>query len=270
MSQDLSSAGFALLSDFFFQQSGIRLSPEKRVLVTGRLGRRAQLMGCSLDEYARRVTVEPGSEEAVILTDLLTTNETYFFREPQHFDHLTQAVRASRSQPFRVWSAAASSGEEAYSAAMVLARHAAPAQRWEVVGTDLSTRMVNQSRAGLYVAARCAKIPQSDLKRWCLKGEGQYEGQVLMKRELRANVHFDHGNLLLPMPQLGAFDVIFLRNVLIYFDGEAKAELVRNVLRHLPSGGYLYTGHTESLQGLDHPLERITPAIYRRPLAARR
>lgn len=263
MSQDLTPAGFELLSDFFFQQSGIRLSADKQVLVKGRLGRRAQIMGCSLDEYARAVTAAPDSEEAVILTDLLTTNETYFFREPQHFNHLVDVVRATHSTPFRVWSAAASSGEEGYSVALVLSRHAGM-RPWEVVGTDLSTRMVAQARQGLYVAERCAKIPPEDLKRWCLKGQGPHEGQVLMSRELRARVQFKEGNLMQPMPDLGQFDVIFLRNVLIYFEGDSKAQLVHNVLRHLKPGGFLYTGHTESLHSINHGLQRITPAIYQR------
>jgi chemotaxis protein methyltransferase CheR len=263
MPDRLSHTGFERISDFFFQQSGIRLKPDKRVLVVGRLARRAAVMGCSLDEYAQRVIADPGSDEAIILTDLLTTNETYFFREPQHFDHLVQAVRASHSAPFRVWSAASSSGEEGYSIALTLSRHAGT-RPFEVVGTDLSTRMVQSARTGLYVAERCAKIPIEDLKRWCLKGEGRYQGQVLMSRELRAKVRFEEGNLMEPMSWLGTFDVIFLRNVLIYFEGQAKATVVHNVLQNLRRGGYFYTGHAESLQGIDHGLERVAPAIYRR------
>lgn len=263
MADTLSHAGFELVSDFFFEQSGIRLKPEKRPLVVGRLARRASLMQCSLDEYVRRVAADPVSDEAIILTDLLTTNETYFFREPQHFDHLIQAVRTTNSVPFRVWTAASSSGEEGYSIAITLARHAGT-RPFEIVGTDLSTRMVQSARTGLYVADRCAKIPPDDLKRWCLKGEGRYQGQVLMNRDLRAKVRFEEGNLMEPMPWLGQFDVIFLRNVLIYFEGEAKAQVVHNVLQNLRRGGYLYTGHAESLQGIEHGLERVAPAIYRR------
>ncbi len=263
MSDTLSHDGFALVSDFFFHQSGIRLKAEKKPLVVGRLARRASLMGCSLDDYVYRVTTSPTSDEAVILTDLLTTNETYFFREPQHFDHLIQAVRTTNSVPFRVWSAASSSGEEGYTVAIVLARHSGT-RPWEVVGTDLSTRMVQQARQGLYVADRCAKVPPDDLKRWCLKGEGRYQGQVLMNKDLRAKVRFEEGNLMEPMPWLGQFDVIFLRNVLIYFEGDAKAQVVHNVLQNLRKGGYFYTGHAESLQGIDHGLERVAPAIFRR------
>lgn len=264
MSQELSPQGFALLADFFEAQSGIQLRPEKRLMVAGRLMRRAQIMGCSLDDYARRVVARPQDPEAVILTDLLTTNETYFFREPQHFEHLIQTVRSSPgSAPLRVWSAAASSGEEAYSIALTLARCAGN-RPWEVLGTDLSTRVVAQARTGLYSEERCTNIPMDDRKRWCLKGQGAYEGTVLMSRELRAKVRFQEGNLMEPMPQLGMFDVVFLRNVLIYFQGAAKAQVVNNVLQQLKVGGVFYISHTENLHGVPHQLQRVSPAIYLR------
>lgn len=263
MSDELSAAGFQRVSEFFHAQSGIRLKPEKRSLVVGRLARRASLMQCSMDDYVYRATSDPGSPEAIALTDILTTNETYFFREPQHFEHLVMALRASTSSPFRVWSAASSTGEEAYTVAMVLARHAAT-RPWEIMGTDLSTRVVAQARTGLYVADRCAKVPQDDLRRWCLKGEGRYAGQVLVSKELRARVRFEEGNLMQPQAWLGQFDVIFLRNVLIYFEGADKAQVVHNVLQNLRRGGYFYTGHAESLQGIDHGLQRVAPAIYQR------
>ena len=263
MNDHLSHAGFDLVSNFFFSQSGIRLQPEKKPLVVGRLTRRAAIMGCSLDDYVNHVTSHPTSDEAIILTDLLTTNETYFFREHQHFDHMIQTVRTTNSLPFRVWSAASSSGEEAYTCAIVLAKHAGT-RPWEVVGTDLSTRMVQQARSGLYVAERCTRIPVEDLKRWCMKGEGRYQGQVLIRKELRAKVHFEEGNLMDHMAWLGLFDVIFLRNVLIYFEGEAKATVVHNVLQNLKKGGIFYTGHAESLQGIDHGLKREAPAVFRK------
>jgi len=263
MQDQLSIEAFDLVSDFFFEASGIRLKRDKKPLVTGRLARRAAVMGCSLDEYAQRVIDNPNDAEAFILTDLLTTNETYFFREHQHFEHLVTAVRASAANPFRVWSGASSSGEEAYTTAMVLARTAGTRQ-WEIVGTDLSGRMVQQAQAGLYVAERCTKVPLDDLKRWCMKGEGKYQGYVLVRKELRHKVRFVQANLMEPQDNLGKFDVIFLRNVLIYFEGKAKASVVHNVIRNLKKGGYFYTGHAESLQGIDHGLARISPAVYQK------
>lgn len=265
MSTTLSAHSLAAISNFFYQHSGIRLQPTKRQLVVSRLTREAARLKCAtLDDYVARILAEPQSDEARHVVDILTTNETYFFRESEHFKHLAHLLRHdSGRQMLRVWSAAASSGEEAYSIAMTLARHAG-ARPWEVVGTDLSTRVVTQARQGLYVAERCSRIEQADLKRWCLRGEGTYRGQVLMNRELRAKVRFEVGNLLHPMPELGLFDVIFLRNVLIYFEGEAKSQLIANVIQRLKPGAYLYTGHAESLRGTPHAgLQQVAPSIYR-------
>ena len=264
MSKTLSEASFRAISDFFHQHSGIRIEASKRHLVVSRLSREAVRLQCpTLNDYVARILSEPQGAEARHVVDVLTTNETYFFRESAHFKHLAQLLHHDPcTQALRVWSAAASSGEEAYSIAMTLARHAG-LRPWEVVGTDLSTRVVAQARQGLYAAERCSRIALPDLKRWCLRGEGAHEGQVLMNRELRAKVRFEVGNLLEPMPELGLFDVIFLRNVLIYFAGEAKSLLVANVVRHLKPGAYLYTGHAEPLRGLHHGLQRIEPSIYR-------
>ncbi len=264
MSKTLSDASFSAIADFFQQHSGIRLQPSKRHMVVSRLNREAVRLQCAnLNDYVALILAAPQSAEARHVVDILTTNETYFFRESAHFRHLAQLLQhAPCRQALRAWSAAASSGEEAYSIAMILARHAG-GRPWEVIGTDLSTRVVAQARQGLYAAERCARITLPDLKRWCLRGEGAHHGQVLMNRELRAKVRFEVGNLLDPMPKLGLFDVIFLRNVLIYFEGEAKSRLVANVVRHLKPGAYLYTGHAEPLRGTHHGLQRIEPSIYR-------
>lgn len=266
MSKNLSDSSFSAITDFFYQHSGIRLEASKRHLVVSRLSREAVRLQCpSLNDYVARILAEPQGAEARHVVDILTTNETYFFRESAHFRHLAQLLHHDPcTQALRVWSAAASSGEEAYSIAMTLARHAGM-RPWEVVGTDLSTRVVAQARQGLYAAERCSRITLPDLKRWCLRGEGAHEGQVLMNRELRAKVRFEVGNLLAPMPELGQFDLIFLRNVLIYFEGEAKSQLIANVVRHLKPGAYLYTGHAEPLRGLHHGLQRIEPSIYQAP-----
>ncbi len=261
---DLSPQAFAQACDFFYRQSGIRLTEQKRQLVVGRLaGRAAETGHASMDAFVQQALAQPNGPLGVLLVDALTTNETYFFREPQHFDHLSQWVRqyTPGGRALRVWSAAASTGEEAYSIAMTLAA-AMGSRPWEVVGTDLSSRVLAQARQGLYHRDRCAKIPPADLKRWCLKGHGTYSGQVLMTRELRAKVRFEPGNLMHAQPDLGVFDVIFLRNVLIYFEGDAKATVVRHVVQRLARSGVLYTGHAETLNGLDHPLVRLAPAIY--------
>jgi chemotaxis protein methyltransferase CheR len=198
------------------------------------------------------------------VVDKLTTNETYFFREPQHFEFLASLLaQHDGREPFRVWSAASSSGEEAYSIAMLLAEKLGPTG-WEVIGTDLSTAMVDSARRALYSMDRARHTPREYLKRHCLRGQGDFEGSLLISRALRAHVHFEPANLMEPLPNLGSFQVIFLRNVLIYFDPPGKEAIVRRVIPLLKPQGYLFTGHAESLSHLDHGLRAVRTAVYAR------
>jgi chemotaxis protein methyltransferase CheR len=257
----LSPASFRAVSDLFHRISGIRLGAAKQALVAGRLQRLAQEAGeQDIDAYVTRLMSVRDERELTRVVDRLTTNETYFFREPQHFDLLARHVAQAGRGDLRVWSAASSSGEEVYSLAMVLAEHA-PAG-WEVLGTDLSTAMVASGQRGLYPLSRARDLPQALLRRWCLRGEGRYEGHLLIARELRQRTRFRTLNLTEPLPDLGRFDVIFLRNVLIYFDAEAKADIVRRVLGVLKPGGLLFTGHAESLSNLELPVRAVAPAVY--------
>lgn len=261
----LSDAAFAAVCDFFCQVSGIRLTPAKRGLVVSRLHRVAVEQGIpDLDEFIARLTAgELGDAVAVAVVDRLTTNETYFFREPAHFDDLrARALAHGGKTEFAVWSAASSSGEEAYSIAMVLG-DVLGERAWRVCGTDLSTAVVAAARQGLYTMERARNVPAAYLKRFCLRGEGPYEGQILMDRSLRGRIDFRCANLMTALPgDLPMFDVIFLRNVLIYFDPPAKADIVKRVIGRLKPGGVLYAGHAESLSGLAVPLQTIAPAIY--------
>jgi chemotaxis protein methyltransferase CheR len=263
MIDTLSPEAFRRVSDLFMHVSGIRLTEAKRPLVAGRLQRLAQAYGSnSLEDYVERLLDQEDPAELTRVIDKLTTNATYFFREPQHFDALTRLVQERAPGPeFRVWSAASSSGEEAYSIAMVLAEHM-PQGRWQVVGTDLSTSVVDSARRALYPMERARNMPAPLLKRWCLKGEGPYAGQLLISKELRQRVHFECANLTQSLPPIGQFDVIFLRNVLIYFDNPGKVDIVERVLGALKPGGFLYTGHAESLASLPLPLRAVAPAIY--------
>lgn len=259
----LSTSGFETVTDFFFLHSGIRLGRDKHALVQGRLQRLANESGRrDLDDYVRWVMGGGAPEEQVRLIDRLTTNETYFFREPQHFQFLSQlALQHRGGAPFRVWSAASSSGEEAYSVAMLL-RDRLGAQPWEVLGTDLSTAMVETARRGLYPLSRAEGIPDYYRSRNCLRGHGDFEGQMLMARELRDRVRFLSANLLEPLPDIGQFDVIFLRNVLIYFDAASKVEIVQRVLGQLKPAGHLFSGHAESLASLNLPVKPVRTAVY--------
>jgi len=261
----LSQKAFDTVATLFHGVSGIRLGAHKHALVASRLQRLAQEAGeDDVDAYVERVARgHAPHDEMVRLIDRLTTNETYFFREPQHFEHLAGRVAAAAGQrDFRVWSAASSSGEEAYSIAMVLAEGRGR-QDWEVIGTDLSTAMVDTAQRALYPLERARMVPQAQLKRWCLKGQGRQEGKLMVSRELRAHVRFLQANLMQPLPpELPMFDVVFLRNVLIYFENDAKAHIVRNVISRLKPDGVLYTGHAESLTALGLPLRTAGAAIH--------
>jgi chemotaxis protein methyltransferase CheR len=261
----LSQHAFACVVELFRQVSGIQLTTAKRSLVEGRLQKLALASGApDLDTYVQQLLHERDPEELVRVVDKLTTTDTYFFREPQHFEalHRLLAARGTAAGEFRVWSAASSSGEEAYSIAMVLADQLG-LKGWEVIGTDLSTAMVDSARRGLYPMERARDLPGTYLKRFCLKGHGDYAGQLLIHKDLRARVHFGSANLTRELPPIGDFDLIFLRNVLIYFDMAGKAEVVRRVLTRLRPNGQLYTGHAESLANLGLPLQALAPAIYR-------
>ena len=270
--KNLSSKAFDAVTQLFHSVSGIRLNESKQALVNGRLQRLATEAGePNLEHYVDKL-LRGGApaQEMTRLVDRLTTNETYFFREPQHFNDLADRLEDVKpGQDFKVWSAASSSGEEAYSCAMLLADKlglAAASSRWQVIGTDLSTAMVDCARRGLYTLDRARLVPPDYLKRYCLKGQGDQTGQVLMSRELRVKVQFEPANLMQPMPAgLPMFDVIFLRNVLIYFDNEAKAGIVRRVLGQLKPDGVLYTGHAESLTNLGLPVRAVGTAIHGHP-----
>lgn len=262
---ELSQRSFDAVCAMFRNVSGIRLSAEKRSMVVGRLQRLAMESGAaSLDAYVDSVVRGDDPAQVVKVVDRLTTNETYFFREPQHFAFLEQLLAQRRGGgDFRVWSAASSSGEEAHSIAMVLADKIGR-RGWQIVGTDLSTSVLATARRGLYPMDRTEHMPAGYLKRFCLKGIDEYEGQLLIAKELRANVRFEQANLMQNLPNIGVFDVVFLRNVLIYFDTDKKREIVQRVAALIKPGGYLFTGHSESIGMLQTGLKQLKPAIYAR------
>lgn len=262
----LTDPEFDMLRRLLHEAVGIHLTPEKKALVTGRLSKRVADLGlASFGEYFRRIGGADG-EERQWAFNALTTNETSFFREAQHFSFLTQTILPGlpHGGGFRVWSAASSTGEEAYSIAMVLADRLDPAP-WEVVASDISTKVLDQARIGLYPMERARTIPKPYLRAYCLKGTGPREGSFRIDRRLREKVSFLQANLIGPLPELGRFDLIFLRNVLIYFDPPTKRKVVDNLLPLLKPGGYLFSGHSESLTGLVDGLQPIKPAIYRKP-----
>jgi len=267
-----------VLNDSEFQQfqswlhitAGISLSPSKKALVAGRLAKRLKHYNLnSYGDYFRLITHKEEAAELQLALDLLTTNETHFFREPKHFDFLRSHVlpEAQPGKTFRVWCAACSTGEEPYSIAMTLAEGLSIGSfgtPWEIVASDISTRVLEKARSGHYKIERSGGIPKPLLAKYCLKGTGSQQGTFLIEQSLLSRVQFMQVNLNAALPKLGEFDVIFLRNVMIYFNMETKREVVARMLPLLKQGGYFIISHSESLNGITDRLKVLTPSIYRK------
>ncbi|MBA3997859.1 MAG: SAM-dependent methyltransferase [Candidatus Accumulibacter sp.] len=261
----IGARAFRHIQALFHAESGIHLAEGKQALVASRLRKRLEALGLAdFDAYCAFIEGGEGGAERRLLIDLLTTNETYFFREPMHFGHLAENVLPTLpGRGVRIWCAAASSGEEPYSIAMTLDAGLGHAD-WEIVGTDLSRRVLARAADGLYPMARIDHLPPDFLKRYCLRGTGAYAGMLRIAPQLRARMRFAEHNLLHRPTALGQFDVIFLRNVLIYFDAPTRERIVRQALDALRPGGWLYIGRAESLHGLALPLAGEQPSIYRK------
>ena len=264
----LSDKEFARFQRFIHDAAGITLSSSKKALVSGRLAKRlARHALPSFTDYLDLLGSGADAAEVQTAVDLLTTNETYFFREPKHFDLLrAQALAPTRrrSKPFRVWSAACSSGEEVYSMAMVL-DEALGDSPWEVMGSDISTRVLQRAATGHYPLDRTRHVSPAQLKRHCLRGIDAEEGTLLVQRSLRERVRFQQVNLNTTLPSIGRFDAIFLRNVMIYFDATTKRQVVARVLEALEPGGLFCIGHSESLSEINDSVTMVAPAAYRKP-----
>lgn len=257
---------FAQFQRWIHQTAGIDLSPAKKALVASRLSKRLCYYELeSYGDYFSLIMHNRGSELQIAL-DLLTTNETYFFREPKHFEFLGNKVlrQLPKERMVRIWSAASSSGEEPYSLAMTLADHL-ELGNWEVIASDISTRVLEQARTGLYPIERAHNIPLPLLMKYCLKGVGFQEGTFIIDRKLREKVQFYHINLNQELPDIGLFDVILIRNVMIYFNRETKGQVLQRLVPRLRKGGYLIVSHAESLNGLPHGLQVVSPSIYLKP-----
>lgn len=264
----LSDREYGVICDLLYKRAGISLGPAKKALVAGRLFRRVQTLGLpSYGAYFESLLSGREPAEMQMALDLLTTNETYFFREPRHFDMLEElATDVPKGKTFRVWSAASSSGEEAYTIAMTLQELSRKGRclQWEVRGSDLSTRMLEQARSGMYGLERTDGIRPELMKRYFLQGSGPYAGQILVDKVLREKTAFAQINLIEPLPDLVPFDVIFLRNVLIYFDPPVKRKVVQQLLNALTPEGVLFVGLAETLNGIVDGLVSVGPGAYRK------
>lgn len=258
---------FGLFQKLIHDIAGISMSPAKKPLISGRLAKRLAHHGAtSYGDYFCILQKEGAQGELQIAVDLLTTNETYFFREHKHFDFLKNEVLTHYrpGRPFRVWSAACSSGQEPYTLAMVLADSLGDAP-WEILASDISTRVLERARTGQYALEQAEKVPKHYLNRYCLKGVREQDGTFIVERALRSRITFSQINLNQSLPNVGGFDVIFLRNVMIYFDPETKRQVVGRLGSVLRKGGHMIVGHSESLNGVTESLTVVKPSIYRKP-----
>ncbi|RYC28983.1 protein-glutamate O-methyltransferase CheR [Lichenibacterium minor] len=271
----LSDRRFAAIAHFVEGSVGIKLPPSKRIMVEGRLRRRVRALGLSgLDDYAAHL-FDRGAlgAEAEHLVDCVTTNKTDFFREPAHFDFLRgtavpRLVGQRTDRTLKVWSSASSIGAEAYTIAMVLQDMVAAGARFHfsVLGTDVSRPVLEQARAAVYAEAMVEPVPAAMRQRYLMPSRAAGDARVRIVPELRRLVQFHSLNLMDPSyPFDRDVDVIFCRNVLIYFDAPTQAAVVERLAGHLRPGGYLILGHSESMAGNGLPgLTSILPTIYRR------
>ncbi len=239
---------FNHISERIYKFAGIRLPEAKREMVYARLTRRLRSLGiASFDDYVRFLELEPAEWEHC--TNALTTNVTAFYREEHHFTVLAEHGRQSAlgAEPFRVWSAGCSTGEEPYSIAMCLA-DALPGGSFQVLATDIDTQVIASARAGIYALQSVLRLPEARQKRFFLRGTGRFEGQARVRREIAAHVEFMRLNLMeRDWPIEGALDAIFCRNVMIYFDKPTQHQLIARFARLLKPKGLFFAGHAESL-----------------------
>ena len=230
-----------------------------------RLAKRLRILGCAdFTAYLSHVESEPDRREFAELIDALTTNKTSFLRERSHFDFLRRAVFPTLSGPVRLWSAGCATGEEAYTLAMLALESfdRAAVRHIRVLATDLSQRVLSTAVAGSYPVELLADVPVEWLQRyWTTRSMGAYEHYVAGAM-LREMVRFASLNLMEPWPMQGPFDVIFCRNVMIYFDKGTQQRLVERFYGLLKPGGHLFVGHSEGLTGLSHRFRYVQPAVY--------
>lgn len=272
----ISPQSFHSFAELILRETGIKMPSSKLTMLQSRLQHRMRHHGLSSLEQYRSFLFGPPvrAEELTDFIDAITTNKTDFFREPDHFDFLARSVRETdtggqaRARKFKAWCAGCSSGEEAYTLAMVLAEFANERGdfHFDVFATDISTRVLRKARKAVYEEPRVEPVPQALRKRWLLRSKDRSRGLVRISPALRGQVRFARLNFMQTNYHLReVFDVIFFRNVMIYFDKETQAQVVERLCRHLRPGGYLFIGHSESLVGFDQlPLRMVGPAIYRK------
>lgn len=269
---------FERFSALIYNEAGIKIPPAKKTMLEARLQKRLKALGLShFEEYADFVFSPEGQrQELVHLVDVVTTNKTDFFREPQHFDFLVRHLLPSLYQnregsalttPFKIWSAGCSTGEEPYTMAMVLSEYAQanPGFRFTITASDICTRVLKTAMTAIYPEERADTIPLALKKKYLLRSKDKKSGLVRICAELRSHVTFRRINLMDDELDIRERqDVIFCRNVIIYFDKPTQTRLMYKFHERLVSGGHLFLGHSETLNGLDVPFQSVGSTVYRK------
>ena len=270
----LADREFKHLAELVESNAGIRMPPGKRTMLEGRLRRRLRERGMNdFTEYCRFLDSEGGLEEELNdLIDVVTTNKTDFFREPQHFEILTKSVLPKLTaegigleRPLWVWSAGISFGAEAYTLAMVLNEYASvnPDFDFHILGTDICTTVIRTASKAIYPEEMAEPISLELRRKYLMRSKDRKAQKIRIIPELRTKVDFRQLNFMAPEYRLrGALDIVFCRNVIIYFDNEVRLAVLTRICACITRGGYLFMGHSETISGLDLPLRQIAPTVY--------
>ena len=275
----MNEAQFRRLGEFIYQVCGIRLNDSKKVMLESRLSKRLKVLGMkSYKDYCEYLFSQEGrNEELVHMIDMVTTNKTDFFREPDHFDFLRrkalpELIRihgVGTRRKLTVWSAGCSTGEEPYTLAMILSAYAELHRGFEylILATDISTRVLDAAKAGIYRDEQVVPVPPDFKKRYLLRGRERHMGKVRIVPELREKIRFRRLNFMEgDFGMREPLDIVFCRNVIIYFDRPTQERLINRISSHMIEGGYLFMGHSETLNGMKVPLVSVAPTVYRKEL----
>lgn len=270
----LSNEDFERLSNFIYHEYGIKMPPVKKVMLQSRLQKRLRELNItSFDEYVDYVFSKEGQDNEVIhMIDVVSTNKTDFFREPVHFEFLTneglpELMAGSNHLNIKVWSAGCSSGEEPYTLTIVLSefKEKFPGFDYSIMATDISSRILRSAVEAIYKENRIENIPITLKRKYFLKSKDRESPTVRIIPELRRKVSFQRLNFMDHTFNIHeTFDVIFCRNVLIYFDRETQEEVINKLCSKLKIGGFFFLGHSESITNMKVPLKQIKPTIFRR------
>jgi chemotaxis protein methyltransferase CheR len=264
----LSPEVFKKIQALMYRRFGIALGDHKRDLVVSRLADRLRQRGLgSYEEYLRLVMKDESGDELSAMVDSLTTNHTSLYREPEHFDYLAQAVlpQLKNQTSISIWSAGCATGEEPYSiACWLMEKLGSLRPETAILATDISGRALRAAQQGVYGEDRFGGLPEAWRRKFLLRGEGRRQGLYRFKPEVQKLVRFKYLNLNEPFAGVGHFDIIFCRNVMIYFDQPTRERLLSKLAKQLSPGGYFLPGHAESLSPELHGMKRVHPAVYRK------